>query len=152
MLKSGGGSHHHKLDKIKHLLNLFTELNFILIGDSSQQDAEIYSQIAREYPDRILVIYIRDVSGKKKEQLVREMASNLAPHQTELPLVKDTAEAAKDAFQRGFIDESEYQEVKQDVEAAKREPILMPGECFFLSVEKNMPEHVHILPCNRLQV
>ena len=33
----------------------------MLIGDSGQQDPEIYREVVRRYPDRIRAIYIRSV-------------------------------------------------------------------------------------------
>src|SRR5690606_26771482 len=66
--KSGGGTHGHKVDKIRHILTTYHDLRFILIGDSGQKDAEIYSKIVHEYPERILAIYIRDVSKKKRQR------------------------------------------------------------------------------------
>ncbi|MBW3545955.1 MAG: DUF2183 domain-containing protein, partial [Bacteroidetes bacterium] len=49
----------HKLEKIRRVLETF-DLPFILIGDSGQHDPEIYEEIVRDYPKRILAVYIRD--------------------------------------------------------------------------------------------
>ncbi len=56
------GNHEHKKEKIIELLTFYPDLEFILIGDSGQRDAAIYTQIAREYPERIMAILIRDVT------------------------------------------------------------------------------------------
>ncbi len=117
LFKSGGGKHDHKQEKIQHLLSLFADLKFILIGDSSQKDASIYTEIARQFPDRILVIYIRSVSKRRKLEVVLNLANHLkVQHQhLEMLLVNDTAIAAKHAFEAGFIDEMEYHKVKEAV-------------------------------------
>ncbi len=62
--KSGGGSHQHKYDKIKRILEIFPDQKAILIGDSGQKDPWIYSDIALEYPERIETIYIRKIRSR----------------------------------------------------------------------------------------
>lgn len=59
----------HKKEKIALLLEVFPKMKFILIGDDSQQDPEIYSFFARKYPERIEQIYIRNV--KKRPSSIR---------------------------------------------------------------------------------
>jgi len=51
--------HSHKLRKIQYLLDFYPELPFILIGDAGQEDASIYTEIARKNPGRISKILIR---------------------------------------------------------------------------------------------
>jgi hypothetical protein len=58
----------HKREKIAHLFEVFPDMEFILIGDDSRQDPEIYSFFARKYPGRIHDIYIRNV-GKRPSAL-----------------------------------------------------------------------------------
>ncbi|MDQ3287441.1 MAG: DUF2183 domain-containing protein [Pseudomonadota bacterium] len=53
--------HHHKLDRARMLIERFPQLRWVLMGDSGQADAELYSEAARTYGDRIAAIYIRDV-------------------------------------------------------------------------------------------
>ncbi|HEX9173192.1 MAG TPA: phosphatase domain-containing protein, partial [Telluria sp.] len=38
---------HHKLDKIERILRLYPHLQFVLIGDSGEQDPEIYTEVVR---------------------------------------------------------------------------------------------------------
>ncbi|MBS0000696.1 MAG: DUF2183 domain-containing protein [Cyclobacteriaceae bacterium] len=54
----------HKREKIALLLEVFPDMKFILIGDDSRQDPEIYSFFARNFPERIQEIYIRNVMKK----------------------------------------------------------------------------------------
>ncbi|KAI0369116.1 hypothetical protein BV20DRAFT_997309 [Pilatotrama ljubarskyi] len=42
------------------VLNHFPEARFFLVGDSGEQDLELYAEIARERPDQILGVFIRD--------------------------------------------------------------------------------------------
>ncbi|HEX6246133.1 MAG TPA: phosphatase domain-containing protein, partial [Polyangiales bacterium] len=56
-----GSNAEHKLDAIRRILGMFPALPFLLIGDSGQEDPEIYHQVVREHPDRIRAVYIRNV-------------------------------------------------------------------------------------------
>lgn len=97
----------HKLDVIKQILDTYPKLPFILIGDSGQEDPEIYTEIVRAYPKRILSIYIRDVSeGEKRDQAIAKLAKEVAEHATELVLVADTLAAYTHANKKGWISKS----------------------------------------------
>ncbi len=112
--KAGTGNHNHKLDKICHVLSLHKKNQFILIGDSGQQDAEIYDQIARENPFRINTIYIRDVRPSR-HKIVEEIAYRLKEDTgLEMLLVKDTEEAALHALKKGLITAASVREIIRD--------------------------------------
>jgi phosphatidate phosphatase APP1 len=100
--KAGGGNHNHKLDKIRHILALHEEREFILIGDSGQHDAEIYREIVKEFPNRINTIYIRDVRPSR-HQFVSDIANEVKELGAEMLLVKDTEEAAIHAIRKGYL-------------------------------------------------
>jgi phosphatidate phosphatase APP1 len=51
----------HKKEKITFVLNSLKTTDFILIGDDSQKDPEIYADISKAFPGRIKKIYIRSV-------------------------------------------------------------------------------------------
>ncbi|XOV94291.1 MAG: phosphatase domain-containing protein [Bacteroidota bacterium] len=72
LLKSGGGSHTHKLEKIRLIKETYTNARLTLIGDSGQKDVEIYEKIALEDPDRIEEIYIRDLHKSKTNTLLKK--------------------------------------------------------------------------------
>jgi phosphatidate phosphatase APP1 len=108
--KAGGGNHNHKLDKIRHILSLHEEREFILIGDSGQYDAEIYKQTVQEYPERINTIYIRDVHPLKHEW-VQKIASEVKKMGADMLLVKDTEEAAVDAIRKGYLHPSSLKKI-----------------------------------------
>jgi phosphatidate phosphatase APP1 len=46
----------HKKSNIKMILDSFPHLPFVLIGDSGEQDPEIYRDVVKEFPTRIRVI------------------------------------------------------------------------------------------------
>jgi hypothetical protein len=51
-----------KRDGLVEVLFSFSTSRFILIGDSGEQDLELYASIAQEYPWQIGCIFIRDVN------------------------------------------------------------------------------------------
>ncbi|MFN3998731.1 App1 family protein [Algoriphagus sp.] len=111
------GSHEdHKLKQINHILDVFQDLSFILIGDSGQKDPQIYLESVKTHPTRILAVYIRDVSGSD----LPELASEYLIEGVELILVKDTTEAAAHALSKGWILPSDTEKIKdQKVEDEK---------------------------------
>lgn len=54
----------YKLNKIYFILKNTGTKQFVLFGDDSQKDMEVYSEIAEEFPERILKIYIRQTKRK----------------------------------------------------------------------------------------
>ena len=56
----------HKRAEIEDLLQSCPQRRFILVGDSGQEDPEIYGDIARRHPGRIERILIRDVTKQPR--------------------------------------------------------------------------------------
>ena len=50
-----------KHDRIEEVLALHPDLSFVLLGDSGEKDPQIYADIVREHPGRVLAVYIREV-------------------------------------------------------------------------------------------
>lgn len=48
---------------IEAILNSYPRRKFILVGDSGEQDAEVYAQIAEQYSDQIEKIFIRNINA-----------------------------------------------------------------------------------------
>ncbi len=93
----------HKLGIIRTLLRTYPELPFVLIGDSGEEDPEIYHQAVREHPGRIRTIYIRDVTTAQRDAQVRAIAREVAGSGVEMILAPDTAVAAEHAAAEGLI-------------------------------------------------
>lgn len=49
---------------IEPLLHAYPARKFVLIGDSGEQDPEVYAKMARQYPQQIVRIYIRNVTDE----------------------------------------------------------------------------------------
>ena len=53
-----------KIDRIRFFIKNSENKKYVLFGDDSQRDIEIFSKIAREFPQKILKIYIRQTKNK----------------------------------------------------------------------------------------
>ena len=94
----------HKSSAIRNIMKLHPELDFILIGDSSQHDPEIYRQIVAEFPSQVKAIYIRDVTRSvDRSASVKKLADEVLAAGSVLVLAEDTLTAASHAAAQGFI-------------------------------------------------
>jgi phosphatidate phosphatase APP1 len=99
--KVAGNEKPHKQKEIINILNTYTGLNFILIGDSGEHDASIYTEIAAQFPDRLLCIYLRSVNHRRKMQHVKSIVDNFRT--TPVVLVETSAAVEIHAKECGFI-------------------------------------------------
>ncbi len=91
----------HKQKEIINILKTYPDLKFILIGDSGEHDASIYTEIAAQYPDRIMTIYLRSVNHRRQMRRVRSIITEF---ETTPILMVDNSKIAEDhARQQGFI-------------------------------------------------
>ncbi|MEO8575238.1 MAG: phosphatase domain-containing protein [Gemmatimonadales bacterium] len=96
----------HKGVAIRNILGVYPTLPFILIGDSSQHDPEIYRQIVAEFPGRILAIYIRDVvRSAERSSSIKKLAEEIVAANSILVLADDTLGAARHAAEHKWINE-----------------------------------------------
>lgn len=91
----------HKQKEIINILKTYPLLKFILIGDSGEHDPRIYTDIAVQYPDRILAIYLRSVKHKRRMERVQSIVDNFKT----VPVlsVNHSKEAVEHARMNGFI-------------------------------------------------
>jgi phosphatidate phosphatase APP1 len=72
----------HKRAAIEPILAAFPKRKFVLIGDSGEQDPEIYGHLSREFPDQIIGVFIRAIRGESRksdriQKAFKETDSNL---------------------------------------------------------------------------
>jgi phosphatidate phosphatase APP1 len=101
LMKKHQGEKPQKQKEILNLLKTYPDLPFILIGDIGEHDPDIYMEIAEEFPDRILAIYLRSVKHKKKMIRVRRLIENYKA--TKVLMVESSAQAIEHASENGFI-------------------------------------------------
>ncbi|MGJ8593391.1 MAG: App1 family protein [Aquaticitalea sp.] len=68
-LFTGRGNHDHKFVKIKEIISFYPHLQYVLLGDDSQQDPYIYEGICKIFPENIKAVYIRQTGSKRKSAL-----------------------------------------------------------------------------------
>lgn len=122
----------HKYKEIENILLTYPYLNFVLIGDSGQEDTNIYREVVKNYPTRVLAIYIRDVELPEKAKKVVEISEELKKGKVEMLLVKTTVEAAKHAASLGLIYQEEIpaivEEKEKDTSPVPEEPSTSSSE------------------------
>lgn len=108
----------HKTGVIRDIMKLYPSLQFILIGDTGQQDPEIYRQIVAEFPTRVKAIYIRDVTRTpERSAAVKKLADEIIAAQSTLVLAEDTYGAALHAAEQGWISKGALPLVKEEKRA-----------------------------------
>jgi phosphatidate phosphatase APP1 len=102
----------HKLGIIRSLLRTYPELPFVIIGDSGEEDPEIYRQAVREHPGRVRAVYIRDVTTAVRDAEIRAIAKELRGLGVEMVLAPDTAVAAEHAASIDLITPEAVPEIR----------------------------------------
>jgi phosphatidate phosphatase APP1 len=102
----------YKLAQIREILRTYPALPFMLVGDSGQEDPEIYSALVSEFPHRILAIYIRNVSAHpERSDAIRALAEQVSAAGSSLVLADDTLTVARHAAAHGWIREEALAEI-----------------------------------------
>jgi phosphatidate phosphatase APP1 len=103
---------------IDGILGLYPSLPFILIGDNSQQDPEIYRRILGRHPDRVLAIYIRNVDGDpKRSASVQALAKEVTAAGSTMVVADDSYAAAEHAAAQGWITRESLPSIREERKA-----------------------------------
>lgn len=113
----------HKRASIADILETYPVMRFILIGDSGQKDPEIYRDVVRAHPGRILAAYIRDVvPGAVRATSLAVVAREIEAAGSQMMVTADTIAAARHAAESGWISEVSLAAVVEDVTSPKPRP------------------------------
>ncbi len=114
----------YKTGIIREILATYPSLPFILVGDSAQEDPEIYADIVGTHPGRILAVYIRnarpDLSPGKDPAdtpAVQELKERVARAGSTLVLADDTLTVARHAAAHGWIMAETLGEISEEKRA-----------------------------------
>ncbi|MBG6060541.1 phosphatidate phosphatase APP1 [Flavobacterium sp. CG_9.1] len=99
---TGRGNHNHKFDKIKHILEFYPNLEYVLLGDDSQHDPFLYEAICKIFPVTVKAVYIRQTGSTKKEQIMTVM-KNLETLNVSICYFKNSSEAIAHSKSIGII-------------------------------------------------
>jgi len=114
--KSSHGA--HKTATIDRIMATYPALDFILVGDSGQHDAEIYAEAVHKHGSRIKAIWIRDVSGDARDAEVEAILQVGRDAGVAVFAEADLMQAAVDAAARGWVSAEELAVVRAEIEAA----------------------------------
>jgi phosphatidate phosphatase APP1 len=108
-------SRDHKKNTIEDILATYPRLPFVLIGDSGEEDPELYAGVLRRHPGRIRAIYIRSVDpAPGRIRAIERLAAEVAKTGCQLVLAADSELAAAHAAAEGLIQPSELRRVRED--------------------------------------
>jgi len=95
----------HKLGTIRTLFATYPDLPFVLVGDSGEEDPEVYARVAREHPERVRAIYIRDVVRGSARHAEMSRISRGLYRDAKVPMVlaPDSGAAAEHAAELGLV-------------------------------------------------
>ncbi|CAN5876233.1 App1 family protein [soil metagenome] len=109
------GRYEHKLESIRRIFRTLPTLPLILIGDSGEDDPEIYRDLVREFPARVPAVYIRDVSRDPlRRREIADLAEEVSSAGSALVLAEDTLAAARHAADHGWIEPAAVDEVARE--------------------------------------
>ena len=105
----------HKTRAVENILATYPRLPFILVGDSGEQDPEIYAEILGRFPERIRVIYIRSIDrSAERLRAIEKLAAQVASTECQLVLAQDSEFAAAHAVAEGLIPAGQLSRVHID--------------------------------------
>lgn len=103
LVLTGKTGHDGKFLRIVRILKAFPKQQFILLGDNSQKDPEIYARIADKYASQLAAIYIRNVRKSKEGDaglLLEAHSKNGIP----VCIFKKSKDAIEHGIKIGLID------------------------------------------------
>lgn len=68
LLKTGQNKHLTKFTRIARILKAYPNQKFILLGDDTQADPQIYASVVAHFPGLIRCVYLRQVNAKNRER------------------------------------------------------------------------------------
>jgi phosphatidate phosphatase APP1 len=116
------GHAEHKLSRIERLIETYPDLRFVLVGDSGQEDPEIYRRLVGDHgKERIQAIFIRDVTSPARDKEVHAIARQVERMGVPMFLAEDTSEAAARAVELDLITEDAAETVRREMERQESE-------------------------------
>jgi phosphatidate phosphatase APP1 len=89
--------------RLHEILDTHPDLRFVLLGDSGEHDPEIYAELVRAYPGRILAVYIREVRLDPGDGRVEQVSGSWSADDVPFVLAADSAAVRRHATQAGLL-------------------------------------------------
>lgn len=114
-----------KLGRVRTLLQRYPTLRWVLLGDSGQADAEVYGQVAHEFGDRVIAIYIRDVdpqADSPRDAFVDGFVQKVSAARVPMLRAADSLAMARHALELGLIGADELAPIASEVQRDAQRP------------------------------
>ena len=105
LLRTGSTNHAGKGDRIRHIFLTFPKQKFVLLGDNSQADPQIYSLLAEQFPAQIVAVLIRNIRPSKMPGAA-ELLTQISQKGIKTCLYEHSAEAISFSVGIGLLDPS----------------------------------------------
>lgn len=99
----------YKTNRIRNIIKTYPNKKFVLFGDTTQKDTEVYVEMEKEFPDRVLGIYINNVN--KFDQADERFK--------DVKLTSNALDAARDLLDKGLISQETVDKVSNEVGVAQ---------------------------------
>lgn len=101
-LFTGRGGHDHKFIKIKDIISFYPQLQYVLMGDDSQHDPQLYERVCKVFPMNIKAVYIRQTKTRQKEKVLK-ILQNLEDLGVATCYFKDSGKAIDHSQKIGIV-------------------------------------------------
>jgi phosphatidate phosphatase APP1 len=95
----------HKLAALRVLADAMPGARFVLIGDSGQEDPEIYGAFALEHPRAVAAVFIRRAGAPHpaEDERLASWSRRLGEHAVPLVVAAEATEMLADAERLGLV-------------------------------------------------
>lgn len=107
----------HKTKRCEELFAAYPDHQFLLIGDAGQEDAFIYCDLIRNFPNRIKVAFIRAVNRNKQAETVRREIESARKEGLPIFYIQDSTEGAEICRELGIVNDDQVAEIRAAVAA-----------------------------------
>lgn len=101
LIKTGKTKHEGKFVRVVRIMEAFPKQQFILLGDNSQKDPEIYNTIVEHFSKRVFAVYIRNVADHN-EVSVSALQKRLAAGNIPFCLFRHSKDAMEHSISIGL--------------------------------------------------
>lgn len=91
----------YKLNYLRRIISSLPEKHFILLGDDTQRDMDVYTQVVKEFPNRIRKIFIRQ-TGLIRKPAQQQKWSALIETGVEAVYFQDTDETGEETTEKSI--------------------------------------------------
>jgi phosphatidate phosphatase APP1 len=122
---SGATQARSKVENMELLIGRYPELQWLLVGDSGQVDAQLYAELLLAHPGRIVAIYIRDIdpaADSDYDRFVDGHIGRVAGTGVPMLRVRDSNAIAAHARGLGLLEPAELAGVATEVRKDQARP------------------------------